>query len=98
MAGSINMQPGAFSGPATSSVPLQLLLPNALDDVTGCSALRNISFNGVKIKGKYLLILRGACTFAAKVPFLYELPQLVQVANAQQAGAAGVVVENCSYV
>lgn len=67
MAGAINMAPGVFGGPATSAVALQLLLPNALDDVKGCSTLRNTSFNGVKIKGKYLLILRGGCPFSQKV-------------------------------
>lgn len=67
MKGAINMLPAQFSGAAVSASAVQLLLPNAADDSEGCLPLRNVSLNKVPIKGNFLMLLRGVCSYNTKV-------------------------------
>lgn len=79
IAGSSVANPATF-GPAITTTTAQIVLA---DDGTapnddGCTALTN----GAAVAGKIVLIQRGTCTF------------VVKAANAQAAGAIGVVVYN----
>jgi hypothetical protein len=79
IAGSSIANPAAF-GPAITTTTAQIVLADdgALPNDDACTPLTN----GAAVTGKIVLIVRGACNFTVKV------------ANAQAAGAIGVVVYN----
>jgi len=79
---SYSFVPGLFGGAIMSGGPFPLVTPTP---PTGCAALNAISSTGQPVQGSWVLIDRGGgnCDFQTKV------------ANAQQAGAIGVIIANC---
>ena len=71
------------SGDATAElVPVDLVIPPGPTAGTSTSGCEASDFTGLDVAGKVALIQRGTCTFATKA------------ANAQAAGAAGVIIFN----